>query len=300
MKLKRLFRIKKSRKYPIKRNGNGLSLRSRCFEFFEQGKRPSVVAEELKMKETTVCRYFREWKRLGPDFKLRYAYVKSLVNTKAPDRDRNIELFARVWGIEKERLETILAQPHGLRRLMTGKFYLPVHADTDHKRQIALELALLISDHLTKHGGKFEDIYFALKRYIQEDMKYREEEELEIEDDNRVIELAHNVLAADMENDRKGRVKRDTFSEEERNAIMRWGIESEMNKVEIWYWFRIGTLKAEGLTKEQAREKVHQDLIEKGDLDGAKALRAFQDKVHPLKTNEHIPPLSSPQPPSPT
>ncbi len=57
---------------------------------------------------------------------------------------------------------------------------------------------------------------------------------------------------------------------------------------------------AEGLTTEEAREKVYQDLIEKGDLKGAKALRAFQDKVHPPKTNDQIPPLSPPQPPLPT
>ena len=73
------------------------------------------------MKETTVFRYFRDWKRLGPNFEQQYAYVQSLFNKTAPDRDKNIELFARAWGIEKEQFETILSQPHGLRRFMTGK-----------------------------------------------------------------------------------------------------------------------------------------------------------------------------------
>src|SRR3972149_3760725 len=114
MKLKRLFHVEKSRKYPIKRDKEGLSLRARCFELFEQGKRPVAVAEELKMAETTVCRYFRDWKRLGPNFERKYAYVQSLFKKTASDRDNNIELFARAWGIEKEQLESILSQPHRL------------------------------------------------------------------------------------------------------------------------------------------------------------------------------------------
>jgi len=300
MKLKRLFRVKKSRKYPIKRDKESLSLRARCFELFEQGNRPVAVAEEVKMEETTVYRYFRDWKRLGPNFERKYAYVQSLFKKTAPDRDENIELFAKAWGIPKEQIETILAQPHGLRRLMTGKFYFSAHANADHILHIALELALLVSDHLIKHKGKFDDIYLGLKRYLWENMKYREEEDAQIKEDNKILALFHQVLAVDMANERKGRVKPDTLSEEERNAIMRWGVESEMKKAEMWYWFRIGILKAEGLTMEQAHEKVYLDLIEKGDLEGAKALRAFQDKVHPLKSNDQIPPQSPPQTLSPT
>jgi hypothetical protein len=256
MRLPGLFRIRKSRKYPIKLNEEGLSLRARCFEFFEQGKRPSVVAEELKMTLPTVCRYFRDWRRFGPNFERKYDYVRSLFKKTAPDRDKNIELFARVWGIEKAQLETILSQPHGLRRLVTGKFYFPAHADADHKQHVILELAILFSDHI-KHKGKFEDIYLALKRYMQENMEYREEEDSDIEEDNKMMALFHQVLAADMENERQGRIKPDTFSEEERKTIIRWGEELEMKKVEIWFWFRIGLLKAEGLTPEQAREKVY-------------------------------------------
>jgi hypothetical protein len=300
MKLRRLFRIKKSRKYPIKRNGEGLSLRERCFELFEQGKRPVDVAGELKMEETTVCRYFRDWKRLGPHFEPRYTYVQSLFKKTAPDRDENVELFARACNIPKEQLEAILSQPHGLRRLMTGKLYFPANADADHKRHLSLELALLIADHLTKNGGKLEDVYFALKRYMQENMKYRQQEDADIEEHNKYMGFFHKVLATDMEKERRGQLKPDTFSEEERNTVIRLGLEREMKKVEIAYWLRIGSLKAEGITTEQAREKIYQDLLEKGDLKGAKVIREFQDKVHPLKTDDQMPqPSLSQLPPAP-
>jgi len=78
---------------------------------------------------------------------------------------------------------------------------------------------------------------------------------------------------------------------------MRLGVEAEMEKAEIWYWFRIGSLKAEGLTPEQARGKMYQDLLKRGNLQGAKLFREFQDKVHPLKAGGQSPPAISPQPP---
>ncbi len=298
MKLTRVFR-RKRRKYPIKVDGRGKSARSRSFEMFSDKIPLSEISEDVGVKIETIRRYHQQWKK-DPDLGHRYAYVQSLLKKTAADRDKNIELFARVWGIKKERLETILAQPHGLKRLMTGKYYFSTHANADNILHIALELALLVSDHLIKHKGKFEDIYFALKRYLWENMKYREEEDAGIEEDNKMMALFHQVLATDMENERKERVKPDTLSDEERNVIIRLGVEAEMKKAEIWYWFRIGTLKTEGLTPEQAREKIYQDFLEKGDLKGAKMIREFQDKVHPLKTNGQITPLSTPQPPSPT
>ncbi len=295
MKLRRLFHIKKARKYPIKRDKEGLSLRARCFELFEQGKRPAEVARELKMEETTAYRYFRDWKRLGPNFETQYAYVKSLFIKTAPDRDRNIEIFAKACGISKEEFGAILSRPHGLRRFLTGQLYCPVNADADHKRYIALELALLFSDHLIKYKGKFEDIFLALKRYMHKAKKYREEEDAAIEEENELMKFVHAVLVADMENERQGRVKPDTLSEEERNALIRFGIESEMKKTEMFYWLRIGVLTATGLTSEQAREKMYQELLEKGDLKGAKMIREFQDKVHPVGKNDQLPPPSPDQ-----
>lgn len=300
MKLSKLFRVKESRKYPIKRDIEGLSLRARCFELFEQGKRPVVVVEELKINETTVFRYFRDWKRLGPSFEPRYAYVKSLFKKTASDRDSNIELFSGVWGIEKEQLEAILSQPHGLRRLMTGKLFMPAHGEIDHKRHVSLQLALLISDHVTKHGGKIGDVFSAIKRYIRENMKYREKEDTQINEENKWMKFVHSILATDMENERRGRVKLDTLSVEERNALTRYGEESQIKRTEVWYWFVIGILKASGFTPEQAHETIYKTLLDKGDLEGVKIIQEFQKKVYPLEKNVQVPPPSPGQQPSST
>jgi hypothetical protein len=296
VKFGRLFHLRKSRKYPIKRDEEGRSLRERCFEQFGEGKRPTEVAEKLKMKEATVHRYFRDWQQLGPNFEQQYAYVKSLFDKTVPDRDNNIELFAKAWGFSKEQFENILSQSHGLRGLMTRKLRSPAEEQADHIRHMALELALLISEHLIKNRGQFQDVYLALRRYVRENKKYREEEDAEIKKENEWLKLVRTIIAVDMEKERQGRVKPDTLSEEERNVIIKWGIESEMKKAEVLYWLRIGALKTEGLTTEQAREKMYRDLIEKGNQKGAKALRAFQDKVHLLKKNDQAPPPLPDQP----
>jgi hypothetical protein len=296
MKIGKLFQIKKSRKFPIERDKAGLSLRTRCFDLFDQGKRPAEVAAELKAKPATVYRYYTSWKKLGPNFEKRYAFVKSLFRKDAPDRGKNIELFSRMCGIPKEQFEALLSIPHGLRRFVAGNIYLPIAADTDRKRYIALELAVLISDHLINNKGKFEDIYHALRRWMRENAALREQEEIDIEEENKIMAMIHQVLKADMEKERRERVKPDTLSHEEREALMRYGIESEIKSLEAEYWIRIGKLRAEGLTPEQARERIYQDVVQGGDLKRAKAMRQFQDKVHPLESKGlEEPPASPPE-----
>jgi hypothetical protein len=72
-------------------------------------------------------------------------------------------------------------------------------------------------------------------------------------------------------------------------------VQSALKKAEMAYWNKISELLAEGFTTEQAREKIYQDLINKGDIDGAKKVRDFQNKVHPLKKDNQQPP-STPKP----
>ncbi len=57
---------------------------------------------------------------------------------------------------------------------------------------------------------------------------------------------------------------------------MRSESNSLKRKKEASYWAR---LMSDGLTLEQAREKVYQGLIEKGDLKGAKVMREFQIRL---------------------
>jgi hypothetical protein len=290
---------KKRRKYPVKLDEKGRSARSRCFEMFRDNTPLSEIAKIVGVKIETVRRYHQQWKK-NPNFEGQHAYFKELLKRTAPHRERTIELCARACRITKEETETVLSQPHGLRRLMSGMFYFPAHADADHKRYVALELVLLISDHLIKRGGDFEDVYFAFQRWLQESQESREEEDADIKEENQNIAFMRRILEASAENDRQGRVKPEKLSAEERDAILRGGVESLKRRLEKTYWLRMAGLMAEGFTLEQAREKVYQDLLERGDLEGAKMMRAYQDVVHPLKAGDQAPPPLPLQPPSPT
>jgi hypothetical protein len=112
------------------------------------------------------------------------------------------------------------------------------------------------------------------------------------------MNLVHKILAAEIENERKGRVKPDTFTEEERNAIVRLGLEKEKKNIEIMYLFRIGILMAGGLIEEEARDQIYQEELNKGDLKRIKMLRELQDRVHPLKNHTNTLPIQPDQPPS--
>ena len=115
---------------------------------------------------------------------------------------------------------------------------------------------------------------------------YRDEEDAYIKENNELITLIRGLLKADMENERNGIIKPDVFTEEERNTILRREIKSQMKEMQTLYWIRITKLMFQGLTKEEAREKIYQDLIDKGNLQGAKVMREFQNTYDPLKTND--------------
>jgi hypothetical protein len=295
-----LFGLKKKRKYPIKRDETGKSARSRCFEMFADNIPYDEIAEIVGVKVDTVRRYHQQCKN-DPGFERRFTLAQSLFKKTAPERESNIEIFARVLGISKEQFETIPCQPHGLRRLMTNKIYLPIHAAADRKRHMALELALLITEHLINNKGKFEDVYFPLKRLMQENMKYCEEDDAYIKAENEWITFVRAIFAADMKNEQQSRVKEERLTEEERAIAIKLGIEAKNKRYEKRYWMHIGELMSEGCTQEQAREKIYQDLINKGDIEGAKMMHAYQDKVHPLKkSSDQTPPPAPLAPPLPS
>jgi hypothetical protein len=293
-----IFRRRKHRKYPITRDKDGKSLRTRCFELFEEGQRPAEVAGDLNARETTVFRYFRDWQHRGPKFDVQYAYARELFKKTNSEREENIKRFAGLCGIEKDQLEDILSQPYGLRRFMTRKFHFPVEEEADNKRSLALELAVVISNHLVNEKGKFSDVYVAIKSWMLQNKDYRERAEREIEDENKAMALIHHILDSSLEAERQGWIKPDRLSPEERNTIVKYVIAHEKKQTEIMYWFRVSGLMAGGLTMEQACEKLYQDTVAKGDLKAAKVMREFQSKLHPQKKNDQAPASSPSTPPA--
>lgn len=287
------FGRRKKRKYPVKRDERGTSARQRCFEMFPDNIPPADISKAVGVKIETVYRYHQQWaKERGLEQQI--LYLKGVLKKEAPDRERTVELLARTLGIAKEDVEAILLKPHGLRRLVTRKVYLPGHRDADHKRYIALELAVFFSDYLLKHGGSIDDVRHAFERWMKEHQVEREEDDEDIRRGNDDIAIIRAVMKADAENERHGRVQPDELSVQEKDDIIRAGALAARRRnardAQEAYWLRIGELTADGLTPDQAREKLYQDLIANGDAKTAKTLRAFQDIVHPLKPGGGSPP----------
>jgi hypothetical protein len=134
---------------------------------------------------------------------------------------------------------------------------------------------------------------------MKENQINREEEDEDNKEENENIAFARKLIEADVEDEKQGRVKPDRLSDQERNRILKWGQQSALKDLEKKYWLRIAELMVEGKTVEQGREKIYQDLLDKGDIEGSKMMREYQDLIHPLKINNQPPTPLSPELPSP-
>ena len=273
---------RKGRKYPIRRDEEGRSARERCFELFDKNVPLPEISKAVGVKGETVRKYHQQWLK-NPGIEDQLAYVKELLKNKShPEREEMMKLVSEVAGVDREQIEGILHQPHGLRRLLTGKFTFPGRIEQDHKRYVALKFAFLISEHLIR-DGKFEDVLSAFDRWMKWHQLRREDRDEDIEENNHRIVFIRRIIELEAENESPKSVRADRLSPRERQVFIRWGIEKANKEVEVRYWLRIGSLMADGLTTEQAREEMYQDLIQKGDAEGASKLRKYQDYVHPLK-----------------
>ena len=129
----RIFRWKKSRRYPIKRDEYGISARARCFEMFKENIPFPKIAAQVGVKIITVRKYHQQWRQIDPDFEKRCAFVKKMFDKTEPMREVNIAAFAKALGITPEEFEVVLSQPHGLSRLLFGKLFFPTHVVRVHK-----------------------------------------------------------------------------------------------------------------------------------------------------------------------
>ena len=287
----KIFKRKRSRKYPIKRDESGKSARSRAFKLFEDGIRFDEISEEVGIKIDTVYKYHQQWMK-NRQIEQQIKLAKELFKKTAPDRSKNIDLVTSALRITPDELEAILAKPHGLRSLVTQKFRLPAHDNMDHRLHISFAFALLISEHLTENGGKFQDVFVSFDRLLKQAKADRAENEDEIKRHNQWMVLAHRILAVDLDRER---VVPDTFTPEERERAARLRLSKSRRELKVAYWDRLRMLMNQGLTHEQAREQIYQLLIDKQDIQGANVARNFLEEVDPLMPNDSKPPDSPKQ-----
>ena len=285
------FWRKKRRKYPFKRDEYGKSARQWCFQMFADGVPLQEIIAMADVTKETVYKYHQQWLK-DSNFKAQISYMKTLLDKANPRRQETVDIFAMLMGVDKETIEAKLLESHGLRRMLSGKIVFPASDDAYFKRSMSLSLGMLFADYLIKDGIKFEDFIYAFDKWIKVSQVKRQEEIEEIKHHNERTSFIRHLLEVVAEDEKNGRPLRDALTEEERNALINIGLKGLKKKTERKYWEGIAVLIQEGLTPEAAREKIYQDTLATGDTDVATKLRAFQDKVHPLK------PINQPAPPT--
>ena len=281
MNLRKILGLKKGRRYPIQRDWSGKSLRQRCFEAFDEGKRPIQVVRELRVKESTIFTYFKQWKRFGPHIRKQIVFIKGLLAEGSPDRDRMMAFFAGTCGITIEEFQAILSLPHGLRRLLTRTLSLPVHKDIANKRVVALDAAMAIFDHIAIHGGSYEDVLYTVNHLMKQSQKHRQKIDSDIESLNRQLEVIAKLEEAAAE-ERRRRPKPHPIAIRKAQVEINQIFAAKLAEAELSYWLRKMELVKEGLTPEQARQRLTELLTDGYDIDRAQKMKAFQDKIDPV------------------
>ena len=281
MNLRRLLGLKKGRRYPIKRDWFGKSLRQRCFEAFDEGKRPVEVIKELRAKESTIFTYFRQWKHVGPHIDKQLVFFKGLLAEGSPDRERWMTFFAETTGTTVEELQAILSTPHGLRRILTRTIQLPVHKDIANKRVMSLDIAIVISDHIVIHGGTYEDVLNTVNLLLKQSQKHRQKVDSTIEQENREIEIIQKLRKAAFE-EQQARPKPHPMLIRKAHAEMNQILTANLEEAKSSYWLRKAVLILGGLTPEQARERMTHLLTDGYDIKRAQLMKALQDKIDPV------------------
>ena len=229
----------------------------------------------------TVYKYHQQWRK-EPFNQEVQKMVREMLGKDAPNREKAIGLFARVYGVTAERIESILDEPHGLRRLAAGKVEVPSRYGNNRKRCITLELACLMADHLITKEGKFEDIGYAFEMWMRQNLTSRQQRETVAKNNT---SLVRTVLAGLVEQEQLGNLSYG-LNQDERDAYLRLRMKIYLKDVENNYWDRIIWLIAGGCTLAQAREELYQALLKQGDVIRAKRFRAFQDRIHPPELKE--------------
>ena len=115
-------KLKRSRKYPIKRDSYGSSARQQAFDAFDQGKRPAEVATIVPISKRTADRYFAYWKNLPKNLDRKYRVGKAILKNDGEFSRPIVESLADTLGMREEEVIERLSRPWGIKQLIMGKW----------------------------------------------------------------------------------------------------------------------------------------------------------------------------------
>lgn len=112
----------KWRKYPIKRDENGHSLRQQAFLLFDKGFRPAQIYKRrmVAAKQKTLFRYFEDWKKEGSH--LSYQMIRRAMKESPEFTDDLIKALSKKLKMSIEEVRSRLIKPWGLKQALLGKW----------------------------------------------------------------------------------------------------------------------------------------------------------------------------------
>jgi len=120
VKMKLLFW--KKRAYPIKRDDDGRSLRSRAFALFDQDYRPSQIYKEklLEAKPRTLYRYHQDWRKKKGKF--RYRVLRDIMKRNPDVKQQIIKGISKQLEMPEDEVIWRMGRPWGLLQYLRGQW----------------------------------------------------------------------------------------------------------------------------------------------------------------------------------
>jgi hypothetical protein len=174
----------KHRKYPIRRDQYGRSMRAQAFYWFQRGYRPSEIIQQglVKAKMKTLLRYYADWKKRGgiPSVKILKEHM-----AKHPEINyKVVSTLALRLGITEEEVSFRLQKPWGLVQLLKG-----ATPDADDINQTEIERRLEAASRILSLADLFGNRAEDFSILIGAIMRLRDNQKLEIVKNNGIIQL---------------------------------------------------------------------------------------------------------------
>jgi hypothetical protein len=162
------------RRYPIRRNEDGQSLRQRCFALFKQGKSAKEAVVILHMKLATARKYYSQWNECPPALQETYRFVKQDLKKKGDLSPRIIGMISKALGIPEWEAIKMVSRPYGLKQLIMGDLIRKRKKMSYRTQEQRLEAALSLVVLYEKMGIPMEWITREVNKLMQRARKYKE------------------------------------------------------------------------------------------------------------------------------
>ena len=116
------FLLWKWRKYPIKQDEQGRSLRQRSFELFDKKLRPSEIYKQhlLTIKQKTLLRYYEDWKRKKGDH-VSDRMIKKVMKNNPDFTEKLTRTLSQELEMPFEEVIKRMQKPWGLQQALRGQ-----------------------------------------------------------------------------------------------------------------------------------------------------------------------------------